>query len=372
MRISKACLSSLGPIRARFLIYTATALLLLATFLILSKDAQAQTSAGIKIEPPIVEEKSDPGATFNSSLRLTNVSQETHTYYVDKRDIASLASNGAPIFALPGEPTGFELSSWIRITDSPITLAPNESKTIPFSIEVPKNASPGSHLGGIFFGTVPARPKETGIAVGYQVVTIINLQTAGDINEAAQLIEFRTDKNIYSRPNVSFSARVSNLGNTVLKPRGPIEIKDMFGKNVATLTVNDSAGGVLPKQERAFQTIWESDELAFGRYQAVMGLVFGDTARQTLSATTVFWVLPLNIILPTIAILLLVIFSIMFGVKWHIKKRLQEMNQFSKFNARAIGLNNAPTTHLSRASAIMMAILAAIVISIIVLFFAFA
>lgn len=282
---------------------------------------------GIKVQPSIIEERVDPGQVFNSVLHATNIGQEAQTFYVVKRDISGLSSDGQPNFALEGEATGFELSSWIKVREEPIVVLPGETKNIPFSIVIPENALPGAHLGAILMTTSVERPKETGISIGYQVATIINLRMSGDIVEAALLREFYTDKSIYNRPEVKFITRVENLGNTVVKPRGPIEISNMFGKNIATLIMNDSVAAILPEAARYFEAVWLGDGLSFGRYQAVLSLAYGEDEWKTISQTVSFWILPLNIILSTAGSILGLIIVIFVLVKLYIKKKLFHSQQ---------------------------------------------
>jgi len=291
------------------------------------QNARAEELVGIKMQPSIIEERADLGQTYSWTLRATNVGAKTQEFYVVKRDISGLSEEGRPTFANTGEKTGLELAAWIEIASGPITIAPGETKDMPFSITVPRNASPGAHLGSIFLSSEPVRPETTGIGIGYQVATIISLRVAGDIAEEAMLREFRTDKIIYGKPEVNFITKIENLGNVIVKPRGPVEITNMFGKKVATLKMNESAGAVLPKEVRKFETLWQDNGLAFGKYEAVMSLGYGEDGRKTISAALGFWVLPGKLIgftLGGIAFLFLLIFV---AVKLYVKRKLGHLPQ---------------------------------------------
>lgn len=323
---------------------------------------------GVKVQPSVIEEKVDPGQIFSSVLNATNIAQEAQTFYIVKRDISGLSADGQPNFALEGEATGFELSSWIKVREEPIVILPGETKAIPFSIVIPENALPGAHLGAILMTTSAERPKETGIAIGYQVATIINLRMAGDIVEEALLREFYTDQSVYSQPEVKFTTRVENLGNSVIRPRGPIEISNMFGDNVATLIMNDAAAAILPGAERYFELLWSGDGLSFGRYQAVLSLAYGDDEWKTISDSVSFWVLPLNIILPVTGGMLGLIIIIFGLVKLYIRKKLSHFQRISgqKPDIRREG------AAMSRALIIAVVLIALIIFFLILLFFLFA
>ena len=293
--------------------------------------AAAQTfGAGIQILPSIIEERVDPGQWLTKSITITNLSDESLTYKIVKRDIGGIASNGTPLFKDEREKTGLELSSWITTAVESVFLRPRQSKKINFSIYVPRQASPGSHVASLLFASTPDRPETSGAAVAYQVGTIIHLRISGVIFEEAEIMEFHANHFIYSRPKVEFTAKVANLGNVIIRPRGPIEITNMFGRKIDTVVINDSAAAVLPKTERSFSASWESNSLAFGRYQAIASLAFGEDDIQTMSRATFFWILPLHVIIPVFAGLIILILIVLFLIKLHIKKKLHELTQATK------------------------------------------
>jgi hypothetical protein len=297
-------------------------------------DAQEGT-IGAQVQPALIEERVEPGETISSALRATNLSDETRIYHIVKRNITGLTITGEPVFAKVGEETEFEVSSWIRATEEPIHIAAGQTKEIPFSIAVPRNATPGSHFGGLFLSLTTERPKETGIGIGYQVGMIISLRVTGvggvttEVLEDARMREFSTNQVIYSKPDVTFIVRVENQGNVVVRPRGPLEITDFWGKKVATLTVNELGGAVLPKQIRKFETSWQGEGLAFGRYQVLLGLVYGEDGRKNISAALSFWVLPMNVILPFVgAVVGFMLFLFLF-VKLYIKRKIKQLQSDS-------------------------------------------
>ena len=350
------------------------------SFALLPLAIQAQEASGIRIQPAIIEERVDPGETFSSILRVTNLDSETKTLYIIKRNISHLSPLGRPVFTEEGEETGFEISSWIQIRTEPFSIVGGATEEIPFSIVVPEDASPGGHFGGIFLTFTPQLPEETGVGIGYQVGTIINMRISGEIFEEARIREFRTDKTIYSKPDVIFIARVENIGNVLLRPRGPLEITDFFGKQVATLRINDEAAGVFPKTIRQFETSWQGEGLAFGRYQAVLSLVYGQEGRKTISRVRSFWILPLNIILSVAGSILGLILVVFIFVKLHIRRKVRELREatestISPGRFKAVErelLHHQKGAPFSRLALITTALLVFTVLFLVVLFFFFA
>lgn len=290
------------------------------------RNAKAEELVGIKMQPSIIEERVDPGQTYSWTLRATNVGAKTQEFYVVKRDISGLSEEGKPTFANFGEKTGLELAAWVQIAPGPFTIAPGETKEIPFSISIPQNVFPGAHLGSIFLSAEPVRPETTGIGIGYQVATIISLRVDGNVAEEAMIREFRTDKKIYGKPEVNFITKIENLGNVIVKPRGPVEITNMFGKKVATLRMNESAGAILPNEVRRFETLWQDNGLAFGKYEAVMSLGYGEDGRKTISAALGFWILPGKLVGFTLGGLALFFLIVFVTVKLYIRQKLHHLS----------------------------------------------
>jgi hypothetical protein len=161
------------------------------------------------------------------------------------------------------------------------------------------------------------------------VANIISLRIAGDVEESARIRQFATDKYIYGSSNVNFNVRIENEGNTLIKPMGPLEITNMFGKRVTQLTFNESQAGIFPKTKarpealRDYTINWTDESPGFGRYEAVLSAVYGDGGSiKTISSTVTFWILPINIILPSLGGLAIVLLIIFIAVRVYVKRSM--------------------------------------------------
>jgi hypothetical protein len=297
--------------------------------------AYAQTAvAGLEIKPAVVEDNVVPGTVQNYSLTVTNISNSTKTLFMLVQDIKNADEHGRPIFAAAGEKTGFELSSWIGLPVTTFDLPAGGSKTIPFTVTIPQDASPGSHFASVFFSDKAVAPTNNGSGVGFNVGVIVSLKVPGDITELASLREFSTSKLIYpSAKSVDFTAKVDNSGNVLVSPTGVIQITNMFGKQVANIAVNQNLGAVFPGTSRVFTANWSGDNLAFGRYEVVGSFVYGDTERKTISGTTSFWVLPLVPIGIVLGAFLLLVGGAYILMKSYIRRKLRHMGVTSASRA---------------------------------------
>jgi hypothetical protein len=306
---------------------------LFVCFLSLTPLAKAQ-EVGVSITPATIEETIDPGVEKQYSISVENLNSSEQTFYLFTRNISGVRDGGVPVFAPDNfERTGFELTDWIILPVNELQLPGNGKTNFDFTLKVPENATPGSHFGGIFISVEPPKIENSGAAVGYQVANIVSIRVSGDALEQANIRQFSTDKFFYGSPNVEFLVRIENTGNVMIRPSGPLEIYNMFGKKVDSVIFNnenDEPKAVLPIKPdnfRDFTLKWEGTGTAFGRYEAILSPVFGEQgAKKTISNTVSFWVLPMNIIGPSLGVLAVVLLFIFVFVKLYIRRSLAHLN----------------------------------------------
>lgn len=288
-------------------------------------------SAGVGITPAVIDpaEQFKPGQVGQFSVRVSNLSGVDQVYYLTKRDIIGVQDGGVPIFAEEQSvKTGFEMTDWITLSTDKVEIAAGQEAEVPFLISIPEIVSPGDHFGSVVISVEPPELRSSGASIGYEVANIISIRIAGEVLEQARIREFSTSKYIYSKTNVEFFARLENEGNTLVKPTGPLEVKNMFGKRVALLNFNETQAGIFPKTAssnglREYTVLWEDQSPGFGRYEALLSVVYGETGNMnTISSTVTFWILPINIVLPA-AIALAVLFLIIFvTVKLYVRRSM--------------------------------------------------
>ena len=350
-----------------------------------NQEANAQ-GIGIKISPVKIEDIVDPGEKIAKEIKVTNVSNETRTFYVYLRDFKAEGESGQAKLIPPGAETGNFLASWIEATSEGVIFGPNEEKTIPFTIGIPANIEGCSYHGAILMGVLPPKlqleseEKGAGMAIAQQTASLILLQVRGECREEAQVREFNTDKDFYAAPfNVNFVLRIENNGNADVKPYGTISITNMLGKEVAVLRVNDTGGNVLPGTIRRFEGLRWPGNFGFGRYTANLGLSYGTAVdrggqgKSSLFAAKTFWIIPWKIIVP--AALGLVFISALFFLFLRLYrnqaiKRAMEQAGFGRRRYAKKFEGPSPLLHLSLVLLVVFVLLFLVVIGIFFLFFA--
>jgi len=306
-------------------------IILFLLFFSVERFAFAQGSAGVGIIPAVIDpaEAFQPGQVSKLSFKITNLSPRDQSFFLSTRDIIGVQPGGIPIFANSDSlKTGFEISEWITLSVEEVFIPANGSTDVQFTITVPETVSPGSHFGSIIVSVDPPKLRSSGASIGYEVANIISIRIAGDLKELARFRQFSTSKYIYGSTKVEFNARIENEGNTLVKPTGPLEIVNMFGKRVALLSFNESQAGIFPKTaqsdgQREYTILWEDESPGFGRYEALLSLVYGNPGNiNTISSTVTFWILPMNIITPALTILAVLFIVIYISVKVYIRRSM--------------------------------------------------
>lgn len=294
--------------------------------------------SALTISPPLMEFDARPGDQLVDVVKLYNETNEPLTLIASVQNFKALGETGTPEF-LPVKEEN-DLASWIKLDEKEITLAPQERKSVLFTIKVPGDAEPGGHFAGILWSeTGAAAPEEGEAAVGLvaKTGTLILVRVAGVINEAGRIVEFKTDKTSYNYLPANFVLRFENTGNVHLKPTGTVEIRNMWGKKVAQFTVNENLSNVLPKSIRRFEATWQKEEMpagasewqkerqngAWGKYTALVTLNYG-VGGSVVQAKTSFWVFPWRVALFYLVLLVIIVLLLAQGVKkynkWILKK----------------------------------------------------
>jgi hypothetical protein len=269
---------------------------------------------GLAVSPPTISVTMKPGEARTEKIFIENVTKEASTYIPEKMDFVAKDESGTPNFISESETSNtYSLSKWITISKTAITLAAKERQPVDVTISVPVNAEPSGHFGAVLFGNKPPTATGTGAAIAGKIGTLILVRIAGAAKENGVVASFTTDKSSYQKPPVNFTSRVRNLGNVHFAPTGEIVIKDIFGRNVDSIKVNDVVGNVLPDSIRKFENKWEKSVLP-GYYKAELLLSYG-SPQKSLTASLSFWILPWVQILIGLAILVAVLALLVLGIK---------------------------------------------------------
>jgi len=311
-----------------FILVLAMFLLIFTFFLNTAIAADDNSSFGYTVGPPVVEYTAERGQTINGIVKVNDYSPTPIILYPQVADFAAKDETGQPSFFESDPNRKFSLSSWMKFSDAPVEFGVGELKEIQYQIVVPTDAEPGGHYGVLFFSTKSPNEVKEGeakVVANMKVGQLVLVTVNGDVKENAVVETFKTkhlfnwfpqvhysnEKLLRISANIDVVTRLKNVGNIHFKPKGTIEIKNIFGQEKANLTLNEKEGNVLPDSIRSFDNVWKANWWNMGIYTANLDFTYGVNNSNIIDNYT-FIIIPWW--------LLIIIALIVLFVIWKIKK----------------------------------------------------
>lgn len=278
--------------------------LLFLVFLLpnISRGEEEAGRAGLSVEPAISKISVAPASQLKSGFTVRNTGEEKIAFSIRVIDFLPEDEFGG-IREIEGESTiddPIRASGWVSVPLERITLPANHKIVIPYSITVPKEASPG----GRSFAFVI---ESLGGNVHTRLNTLSFLTVSGDASEILNLEDFSFSPIISGKAKGYLHVELKNDGKTHVSPEGRITIRNMFGavRGIFTLDQNNSLGIIIPTAKRSTDYSWEGSLNAFdfGLWNAKIELNYGTNGEHYVSERTFFGVLPWKAIILTIIIL---------------------------------------------------------------------
>lgn len=287
-----------------FGVATFAAVLIAASLIIAPKvDSQEANSISLNVSPTVIELDANPGGKQEGSFKIINGSDiALELVTTPKNFVASDEIGGVN---LTEDDTSYSLADWISVSPETASVDARGSQIFNYTITVPQDAEPGGHFGSIIVQTEGVRIDETGPAVSQEVGPLILVRIAGDTFQEASIVEFATTDRFQEKGPVTFQTRIENTGNVHFKPRGTITIKNMFGKTVTTIDLEEK--NVLPDSIRKLTNDWNPTGISIGRYTADLTLVYG-VDDKIVTASTSYVLFPYKTVLPLVVALVVIVF----------------------------------------------------------------
>ena len=290
-----------------------TAVILTGAILFLAPVFSIAQSRRIAVSPLSFEFTIERGGSDGDHVQVLNPSYEDDVT-VDMRveDMFPEGEEGRVILRSPEEDLeAMALSSWISFEPEEFSLEPRENKHVRFTIDVPENANPGGHYGGIVAGTGQSEIEGTGVGITQRIASLLLLTVSGEMEEDLSVVDFETSQNYYEYGPVEFNTRFKNEGTVHLRPDAEIIIEDLLGREVDRVSIEPRS--VLPDAIRRIGTDWNQYNLWGLRYTARVTGIYGEEGQPLESEEVHFWAFPWKY---GIAIFLLLIFFILTRKRW--------------------------------------------------------
>ena len=183
-----------------------------------------------------------PGAVLSDEALVMNSGDEPLALNLYAAD-ATTATNGGTAFANEGQ-EGNGVASWLSLSLSEIALEPGEEMVVPFTINVPSDASPGQHVAGLVVEAVPGgeAPASSGgdtqftVRIGRRVGVAVMIDVPGPHVAGLDITGIRL-KEQADNQGATFEIAVRNTGNVFVRGEGSLVIKDQEGTELASAPI---------------------------------------------------------------------------------------------------------------------------------------
>jgi hypothetical protein len=230
--------------------------------------------------------KARPGATITRAVRVTNVGARPGTALLYPVDATTGRTTGT-VFR-PHWATHRDVGAWTRLHATRVHLAPGRSRVVRFTVRVPRKQLDGSHVGGIVAeatqlvrgATRRAGRRAFRIDTRQLTISAVQLELPGRHREQLRLTGVQPGS---AGTFQTLDVGMRNTGNTLVKGRGTIAVRDESGRTRTRQTfVVDT---FIPHTGVADPVALTGAALPAGRYQADVALRYGHGRSERLNAS---------------------------------------------------------------------------------------
>ena len=238
----------------------------------------------VAVNPTRIEITASPGDQIESSFKFWNGTGADLPVHLEGFDIGPQDEEGHA--TVEREDATNSLKAWLKPAYPDLNVAPKQEITLPFSVDIPANADPGSHWGALLAITAPAA-QSNGAAVNVRTGVILLVHVLGPVTEKL-VLESVSVPRFAESPPIPIEARFRNEGTVHEAPQVTIEVRNIFGSLVATETL--PVRNVLPGVVRKIGTS-VGEGVWVGRYTVYIQSKYGDAGQELYSQEKI-WVVP--------------------------------------------------------------------------------
>ncbi len=214
-----------------------------------------------------------PGAITTIGVRVLNTGTATGSVTLSPVDATTGLTSGT-VFRQPNDPRK-DVGAWIALNTQHLTLAPGQSRVVPFQVIVPKAVRSGQHLGGIMaegtdVQTSTSKNQRFQVNVRHIFVMAVQVNLPGTALEQLTATDIQAGgANNYQNLQIL----LHNTGNMMVHGKGALQVMDASGQLLQNLPINLDT--FLPDTSIAYPVNVQHKALAAGDYQAVLDVTYG-------------------------------------------------------------------------------------------------
>lgn len=288
----------------------------------IQNSGKAKALNTITVSPVKFELTLAPGGSATKEVTIWNRLGHESEFLFSKEDFTgSKDPDKATLFLGDDYAKITSAKDWLALETDKVTLNQGDKMKFPVQVNVPADASPGSHYAAVFstVGNSADATGERAVNLRSRVGCLFLINVTGKTNEAGAVTEFMTDKKFYRNGPVEFSTVFENTGNVYQNVNADISVRNIFGNESSHLAIKNWT--VLSDSSRRQKITWPRKWMV-GIYTAELTATFGWKGDMTDHKQIVFYVFPWHAALAVLIglILLYYLLKLLFS-KVEIRRR---------------------------------------------------
>lgn len=195
----------------------------------------AAYAADIGVSPPRINVTIPVGGSVTTSFDVFWTGKEAVRLNLTTADW-TMAQDGQVDFLAAGRGP-YSAAGWLHLASDGIDLKGAGQKSVRVVIKVPEDRSLEGTYNAVLFAESPPSPVNgsgTRLSMRQRVGVVVYVTIAGTEKNGAKLADMYTGGG-------KIHAIVSNVGNTIMRYSGSVEVRDASGTTIKSLSVGDSA-----------------------------------------------------------------------------------------------------------------------------------
>ncbi|BCB79532.1 hypothetical protein GCM10022251_42210 [Phytohabitans flavus] len=176
-----------------------------------------------------------PGAVVSDFVSITNLSTVPVTFRVYAAD--GITTPEGAIGVATADVKATDVGAWTRLPHASLRVPPRTRVVEPFTITVPRNATPGDHVGGVI-ASITQRVPGTQVGRESRIAVAAYLRVAGPLTAALGVEAVSTTYDGTANPfgggGATIAYTVRNTGNVRLSGAQAVSVTSPFGTEAET------------------------------------------------------------------------------------------------------------------------------------------
>ncbi|MCC2032632.1 COG1470 family protein [Microbacterium allomyrinae] len=189
----------------------------------------------------------DPGGAVSDALVVANHGAEP----VDLKIYASdgFTSEDGQLSLLVAGEESHSVGAWIAPQNDTVTIAGGQTATIPFTVTIPENATPGDYAGGVVT-SLAVPDASTGVNVDRRLGIRVNLRVGGELAPAVVVedmsVSWNGGLNPFAGGDATMTYTLHNTGNASISAQPEGRVTGPFGMLGIDVAASDTIPELLP------------------------------------------------------------------------------------------------------------------------------